>query len=514
VLELGKPSVLCLLGAAWVHQDYLYRLLELKRRFGTRFVMTVHDLIPIYARETCDQDTARVFEVFMRRVLRHVDHVLADSENTAKDLRRYVKTLELPEPRITVTKNGSSFAELLTTGLFASRATLSDLPQRFVLFVATIEGRKNHQLMFEIWRRMLEGGDDPPTLICVGRLGWKATSFIGGLVETNYLNDRVMLLRDVSDTDLHLLYDRCMFTVCPSFYEGWGLTVSESLAMGKICVSSDRASIPEVVGNCGVFIDIDSVEQSFATIRKLINNPKQRSQLESKIRRDYVPVTWRSVAERVVAACEAATEVTWQEPYPYTAVPYSTEISFGQLDHDTDGTGELLLTRIADARAGYFRPAVLDRQSFQLGEEIRSFGSWAYPERWGTWLSHSGGELVFSLEPDPSHLCYVFVRVRVCGWLNDQSVRFLANGEQLWHGKIGPQSRDIMLRVRKRPSTTSGWKLRVAAEVDVSPEIRSQIAAADSRIPTIGFERLIVVPETDVTARLDVLAASIFRSIL
>ncbi len=76
VLDDGNPSVLCLLGAAWVNQDYLHRVLALKRRFGTRFVMTIHDLIPIYARDTCDQDTTRVFEAFMRRVLRHADHIL------------------------------------------------------------------------------------------------------------------------------------------------------------------------------------------------------------------------------------------------------------------------------------------------------------------------------------------------------------------------------------------------------------------------------------------------------
>jgi hypothetical protein len=74
ILDGGNPSVLCLLGAAWVNQDYLHRVLILKRRFGTRFAMTIHDLIPIYARDTCDQDTARVFEEFMRRALRHVDH--------------------------------------------------------------------------------------------------------------------------------------------------------------------------------------------------------------------------------------------------------------------------------------------------------------------------------------------------------------------------------------------------------------------------------------------------------
>jgi glycosyltransferase involved in cell wall biosynthesis len=319
-----------------------------------RFVMTVHDLIPIYARETCDQDTALAFERFMQRALRHVDHILAVSNHTAKDVRRYLAALQYPEPPITVTQNGSSFAEFLPKAVSSGAATLRDLPERFVLFVATIEGRKNHPLMLEVWRRLVQEEDNPPHLICVGRLGWKATAFVSTLVETNYLDGRIHLMRDISDTDLRLLYDRCLFVVFPSLYEGWGLTVGETLSMGKICVSSDRSSIPEVAGECGVYIDIDSVERSLELIRNLIRDGRARKRLEAKIRRDYVPITWRSVAQKVAAACETAAVRKWPEPYPYVALPYATEIGFGRLDQDTDGTGEALLARILDSRQGHF----------------------------------------------------------------------------------------------------------------------------------------------------------------
>src|ERR1700720_3367815 len=187
VLDSGGPSVLCLLGAAWVHQDYIHRVLALKRQFGTRFVMTVHDLIPIYARETCDQDTAVVFEEFMRRALKHTDHILAVSENTARDVKRYSASLQIPEPPITVTKNGSSFTEFLPGSESPGEIAVGELPERFVLFVATIEGRKNHQLVLDLWLRMIDEGDNPPHLVCVGRLGWKSTGFISALVENGYL---------------------------------------------------------------------------------------------------------------------------------------------------------------------------------------------------------------------------------------------------------------------------------------------------------------------------------------
>jgi glycosyltransferase involved in cell wall biosynthesis len=507
ILDDGNPSVLCLLGAAWVHQDYVRRILVLKRRFGTRFVMTVHDLIPIFARETCDQDTGRVFEQFMRRALQHVDHILAVSSYTAKDVRRYLTALRVPVPPITVTQNGSSFAEFLPKIPPAHVATQRSLPKRFILFVATIEGRKNHPLMFEIWRRMVEEGDDPPDLICVGRVGWKVTAFISALVESNYLNGRIHLLCEVSDSDLYRLYDRCLFTVCPSLYEGWGLTVSEALAMGKICVSSDRASIPEVAGRCGVYIDIDSIEQSLGVIRNLIRDKKARKKLEAKVRRKYVPITWRSVAQKVAAVCEAAADIKWQKPYPYAILPYSTEIAFGRLDQDTDGTGEPVLARIVNARRGHFKYAPLVRQSFLLGEEARCNGAWAEPERWGTWLCHSRGDLMFGLGANADQIYFVFVRLRVCGLLHEQPIRLIANGERHWQGVVGPNSIDIVLRIRKRARATEQWMLQIEAEVGFSPEVRSKIAALDNRIPAIGFERLMVVPESDVKTRLDVLTS-------
>ena len=505
VLDDGSASVLCLLGAAWVHHDYLHRVLALKRQFGTRFVMTVHDLIPIYAPETCDQDTVRVFEEFMRRAMRHADHILAVSEHTAADIRRYTASLAIPTPPITVTRNGSSFAEFLPQLELEGELRPEDLPDRFVLFVATIEGRKNHDLVLRIWHRMVAEGDDPPHLVCVGRLGWRSSAFISALVETDYLDGRIHLLRDISDTDLQNLYRSCVFTVCPSFYEGWGLPVGESLAMGKVCVSSDRASIPQVAGEFGSYIDIDDFEGSLAAIREMIGDTAKRKRLEAKIRRGYKPVTWRSVADRVIEACREAAQAKWQEPYPYTAIPYSSEISFARLDRTVEGTGEIVLSRIAAARRGLFLGEALDDRAFLRGEEARTVGNWAYPEDWGTWACHSGGEIVLALPHNESAYYYVFVRLRVSGPVVEKPIRISANGDVVWEGSIAAHPRDVVLRVRRKlTGAAGGWRLRLRSQIELNPELRAEIAAQDSRVPTVGFERLIVVPENDLKTRLDI----------
>jgi glycosyltransferase involved in cell wall biosynthesis len=502
-----RPSVLCLLGAAWVQRDYFHRILSLKRRFGTRFVMMVHDLIPIYAPDTCDQGTTRVFSTFLRRAVWHVDHYLTVSEYTAKDLRRYIGSLPLPEPPITVTRNGSSFGEFLQQSTVKDEFNPTGLPDRFVLFVATIEGRKNHRLMFEVWRRMIEAGDDVPQLVCVGRVGWKAEEFLAKLVETNYLNGKVILLQDVSDAYLRHLYNQCLFTVCPSFYEGWGLPIGESLAAGKICVCSNRASLPEVAGDLGVYIDIDSIELSVVVIRRLILDEVARQYHEEDIRRLYRPITWQSVAEVVITTCEAATKAEWLDPYPYSAVPYSTEISFARLTQDEERSfGNDLLTEIVSARRGYFLRDFLQERNFQRGEEARSGGQWAEIEKWGTWLCEHRGDLTLALAPHESHLYYIYLRLRVSKPLSDLPIRLFANGELAWNDCIGSRPRNIVLRVSKNAASTNGWwLLQVRAEIDLSTETRSQIAMLDTRIPTIGFERLVVVPDSDLKSRIDIL---------
>jgi glycosyltransferase involved in cell wall biosynthesis len=506
LLDDGNPSVLCLLGAAWVQRDYFHRIATLKRRYGTKFVMVVHDLIPIYARETCDQDTARVFEDFLRRAMRHADHILSISENTANDIQRYARSMSVPVPPITVTQNGSSFEEFLPKASSAHEAAAQVLPERFVLFVATIEGRKNHRLILDIWRRMLAAGDDPPHLVCVGRVGWKSEPFVAKLVETNYLDGRVILMQEVSDAYLRLLYSRCEFTVFPSLYEGWGLPVGESLAAGKVCVCSNRASIPEVAGEFGAYMDIDDPEQSLRVIRDLVLDVAGRKTLEQMIRRHYRPITWHAVAERVVAACQATAKIEWREPYPYAVIPYSREISFAWFGGDDQRTsGDELLARIVDARRGYFLREPLTEESFLCGEEARAGGIWAEPENWGTWLCQGGGEVALGLAPNDSESYDVFLRLRASGPVADLRVRLRANGESVWEGAIGAQARNIIARVRRKIAGTGPWVLQLRADLDLTPEQRAQIAALDRRVPTIGFERLVVVPENDLKPRLDIL---------
>ena len=202
----------------------------------------------------------------------------------------------------------------------------------------------------------------------------------------------------------------------------------------------------------------------------------------------------------------ASLAVQWRDPYPYTALPYATEISFGRLDHDADGTGELVLTRIEEARRGVSSAARSTNRAFCVGKAIRSAGTWAQPEAWGTWACYSGGEIALDLGPNDDLFYCVFLRLRASGQVFEQPVTLSANGEKIWQGSIGGHSRNIALRIPRRAAATGGWRLRIEARLALTSELTARIAAIDARVPTIGFERLIVVPEDDLKTRLDILS--------
>src|SRR5437660_11261798 len=141
--------------------------------------------------------------------------------------------------------------------LTAGTQTRISLPPRYVLYVSTIEHRKNHRLLVRVWQRLLErhGANLVPNLIFAGKIGWLVEDLLADLEASNYLNGKIILLRSLSDAQLHEAYSSCLFTVFPSLCEGWGCPVAESLAHGKFCVASNHTAIPEAGGNLIDYFD-------------------------------------------------------------------------------------------------------------------------------------------------------------------------------------------------------------------------------------------------------------------
>jgi glycosyltransferase involved in cell wall biosynthesis len=113
-------------------------------------------------------------------------------------------------------------------------------------------------------------------------------------------------IESASDGDLEALYAGCLFSVFPSFYEGWGLPVTESFSFGRPCVISNATSLPEAGGDLARYFDPANTAEAYAVIRELIEQPETLRALRERTEREFQPVPWRATAESLVEFVDRA----------------------------------------------------------------------------------------------------------------------------------------------------------------------------------------------------------------
>lgn len=299
----GREDVLCALGAPWHDANYGDRVAQLKRATGMRFAMLVHDLIPLVRPEYFEAGRAPNFGKVIAGTLPIADIILTNSKSTAVDVARWAKQRGISlrsEPRHVPI--GTGFKRP-APGILPSAL----VPNEYVLFVSTIEVRKNHLQAFRIWCRMLQEmpRHEVPTLVFAGGWGWMVEDLRKAIESTNGLDGKLVVITEPSDATLSALYRHCRFTLFLSYYEGWGLPVSDSLSFGKVCIASQRTSMPEAGGTFCVYVDPDNTSGAYEKIRHLVERPEELHALEEDLRLKFQPVEWRVTADAVRQAVMA-----------------------------------------------------------------------------------------------------------------------------------------------------------------------------------------------------------------
>lgn len=516
-----EKTVISLLGAAWVIPDYVRTILNIKRKFGVRFVPTFHDLIPIYAKETCDQGTAEVFKSFLDQIIRHVDVALCVSKNTALDLRRYCEENNLPLPPTHVTKNGSSLSEFFPHQ--DSEGSLVDeiVPNEpYALFVSTVEGRKNHIYAFQIWQSLIKSGVKMPKLVCVGRLGWRAEEFLQSLLRTNNLDGCIEIVEDISDSELEALYRNCQFTVYPSLYEGWGLPIGESLAYGKPCVLANGSSLPEVAGDLGIYIPLDNIEVACQVVQELVQNPVLLAKWTSRIQAEYRPVQWAEVAREVIAGSLLALNKPCKNLYPEFEL--GNEYLFRQIRINTQGKmGQSMLQGLLEAN----QRVILDGQATHdeklFGLEARS-GAWYDAEAWGCWSDGTKASLQISLkdvQDEIGNLC-VYLAFQVPNQYVPCTVTLKVGGTAIGLPQPITNANDIKRwtipskLVREKTNKKIQDFMIVDMEFalgEISTASFEKLNLVDKRQLGLGLKSILISDESDLVTRCTVLERLIFN---
>jgi glycosyltransferase involved in cell wall biosynthesis len=268
-----------------------------------QFALLVYDLIPLRRPEWCDRGLVRLFRAWFENVLPLCDHVMAISQATATDVEAFARErgFRLPRPVVPIPIGTGFGTDLLEPSLTPNRHLPP--PSTYALIVSTIEARKNHLLLFRVWRRLLDDlpRDRVPTLVFAGRIGWLVDDLMKQIANTDHLGGKLLLIQDPSDADLVALYQGCLFTLFPSFYEGWGLPVTESLAFGKPCIISNRTSLPEAGGKLARTFDPDNLSEAYNLIRAMIDDPAGLALWEAQVRREFKPVPWSRTVDALLS---------------------------------------------------------------------------------------------------------------------------------------------------------------------------------------------------------------------
>jgi glycosyltransferase involved in cell wall biosynthesis len=299
--RMVKPGdVMICLGSPMLDGKYNANVASAKRRLGIRYTLLLHDILPVVAPDMFDRSLLKPFQAWLPDVVAICDLILVSSQHGRNELLNYGVRNGVPMPPLGQIRFGAGFSTIAS----ASEPSNDPLPERFVLFVATIEIRKNHRLLLRVWRRLIEkhGAGAVPTLLFVGRMGWMVADLMAELRASNFLDGKIVLKSGIADIILQRAYERCLFTVYPSFCEGWGLPVAESLAHGKLCIASNRTSIPEVGGDFVDYIDPESEESALAAVERALFEEGYVEARNAYIRANYKPRDWSECFDDLLAA--------------------------------------------------------------------------------------------------------------------------------------------------------------------------------------------------------------------
>ncbi|MEO1206032.1 MAG: glycosyltransferase [Pseudomonadota bacterium] len=468
------------IGTSWWLPNYFLHIREAKRNYSIQYIPFVHDCIPAITPEYCSEGLIQEFNGWLVNVLGHADGFLANSQSSANDLSAMAKTIGRSIQLPTVVTLDANYSGLkgdedpaLSSSLASQGRGLTRRP--FVLFVATVEARKNHGLVLEAWQQLIRrlGETNVPNLICVGKRGWMVDGVIQKYETSPELKRKISFAHGLSDEELGALYKKCLFFIYPSNYEGWGLPVTEGLCAGKTGIVANTSSMPEAGGKFVEYVDPGNRSQLVEKLTDFITQPANVKKYERLIQREFAAREWSDIATDIVAGAEQFR-------------PKSRSVD-AQLDKTIEPGLFYRLKRNSSSRVA---PGLINNEVFRDGH------GWYGPDDFGCWTRSSLVELSFMAPRSGTGQLYLEVS-GFPGGGESYTVTGMCQSEQD-RIVVGPNARVWL----SWPVTLAKGK-KVDIELDFDSEFPlSNVAPTDHRIVTGAVCGFTLQMDDDIPARM------------
>ena len=293
IVELRDNDTLIIPGASWSSSGLLEFLAKEKLKKNILIQHFVYDLIPVLYPQFFGPGFGKHFAAYTFKMVEIGDSFVAISKSTKKDLEEFISKMRFNNKTVDVIRLGDEI------NLSKHKnTTFSTQEKPFFIAVGTFEVRKNYELIYQVYKLAYKKNINLPHVVIVGKQGW-LTHDLKYKIEVDLEIEGKIILRDnVSDDELDYLYNDCILSIYPSHYEGWGLPVAESLSYGKLCLSSNTSSMPEIGGELIEYFDPNSPTALLKLLVKYTKNKDNIKKAESKIKSRYVPISWDKTADQ------------------------------------------------------------------------------------------------------------------------------------------------------------------------------------------------------------------------
>jgi glycosyltransferase involved in cell wall biosynthesis len=265
-------------------------------------VAVLHDLIGVLFPQNLGFFSRIYWSRWLPFATKQADFIICDSMSTRNDCVRLMKS---GEEKVKVVYPG------ILSGATGS-ATENDpavmkkygISGKYVLSLSTVEPRKNFPRLVEAWHAARKNfGDEKAYLVIVGKKGWGWPS-LKDKIELLGLENNVITVGYASEEEKAALYRNCEFFIFPSLYEGFGFPVLEAMSFKKAVIVSNNSSLPEVGGNCAMFIDPYDIKSMAGAISELMKNHALKMELAQKGFERSKTFSWEKAAREFLQIFE------------------------------------------------------------------------------------------------------------------------------------------------------------------------------------------------------------------
>ena len=268
-------------------------------------VLTIHDLSTLLYPETHEARSVRRARRRLPLMARKATQIVTPSESVRHEVAKHLRVSR--EKIIAIPGAARSIFRPLPRSQTAEVRKRLGVEDEFLLYVGTIEPRKNLIVLLNAYRKIISTVGLQPQLVIAGKRGWLTDDLFSRLKEVG-IEDRVRFTGYLTDYDLCALYSSCRIFIYPSIYEGFGLPPLEAMACGAAVIATSIPSITEVVKDAACLVRPEGENDLTQAIARLLRDENERRRLSAAGLKRALQFSWNRTAQLMLRVYDEACE--------------------------------------------------------------------------------------------------------------------------------------------------------------------------------------------------------------